>query len=71
MALLKAVREQQPDSMDTLAKVVGKQAPQCVAFAAHHGGVPIGQIHQDRPYCDAAGNVRAFFSAVLLSIGAY
>jgi len=27
MALLKAVREQQPDSMDTLAKVVGKQAP--------------------------------------------
>ncbi len=27
MALLKTVREQQPDSMDTLAKVVGKQAP--------------------------------------------
>lgn len=27
MALLKAVREQQPDSMDSLAKVVGKQAP--------------------------------------------
>lgn len=27
MALLKAVREQQPDSMDTLAKVVGKHAP--------------------------------------------
>ena len=27
MALLKALREQQPDSMDTLAKVVGKQAP--------------------------------------------
>ena len=27
MALLKAVREQQPDSMDTLARVVGKQAP--------------------------------------------
>lgn len=27
MALLKAVREQRPDSMDTLAKTVGKQAP--------------------------------------------
>lgn len=27
MALLKALREQQPDSMDSLAKVVGKQAP--------------------------------------------
>ena len=27
MALLKAVREQQPDSMDSLAKVVGKHAP--------------------------------------------
>ena len=27
MALLKVVRDQQPDSMDTLAKVVGKQAP--------------------------------------------
>lgn len=27
MALLKVVREQQPDSMDTLAKAVGKQAP--------------------------------------------
>lgn len=27
MALLKALREQQPDSMETLAKVVGKQAP--------------------------------------------
>jgi predicted transcriptional regulator len=27
MALLKAVREQQPDSMDSLARVVGKQAP--------------------------------------------
>jgi predicted transcriptional regulator len=27
MALLKAVREQQPDSMDSLAKVVGKLAP--------------------------------------------
>lgn len=27
MALLKAVREQRPDSMDTLAKVVGKQTP--------------------------------------------
>ena len=27
MALLKVVRDQQPDSMDTLAKVVGKHAP--------------------------------------------
>jgi predicted transcriptional regulator len=27
MALLKALREKQPDSMDSLAKVVGKQAP--------------------------------------------
>ena len=27
MALLKAVREQRPDSMDTLAKAVGKHAP--------------------------------------------
>ncbi len=27
MALLKTIREQQPDSMDTLARVVGKQAP--------------------------------------------
>lgn len=27
MALLKAVREQHPDSMDALAQVVGKQAP--------------------------------------------
>jgi predicted transcriptional regulator len=27
MALLKAVREQQPDSMDSLARVVGKHAP--------------------------------------------
>ena len=27
MALLKAVREQRPDSMDTLARVVGKHAP--------------------------------------------
>lgn len=27
MALLKAVREQQPESMDSLAKVVGKHAP--------------------------------------------
>ena|ERR1035437_1298173 len=27
MALLKALREQQPDSMDSLAKVVGKQTP--------------------------------------------
>lgn len=27
MALLKAVREQQPDSMDALAQVVGKHAP--------------------------------------------
>ena len=27
MALLKAVREQRPDSMDNLAKVVGKHAP--------------------------------------------
>ena len=27
MALLKAVREQRPDSMDALAQVVGKQAP--------------------------------------------
>ena len=27
MALLKAIREQNPDSMDALAKVVGKQAP--------------------------------------------
>ena len=27
MTLLKAVREQQPDSMDSLAKVVGKHAP--------------------------------------------
>ena len=27
MALLKAVREHQPGSMDSLAKVVGKQAP--------------------------------------------
>jgi predicted transcriptional regulator len=27
MALLKAIREQQPDSMDTLARAVGKQAP--------------------------------------------
>ena len=27
MALLKAVREQRPDSMDTVAQVVGKHAP--------------------------------------------
>jgi predicted transcriptional regulator len=27
MALLKAMRDQQPDSMDTLAKAVGKHAP--------------------------------------------
>jgi predicted transcriptional regulator len=27
LALLKAVREQRPDSMDTLSKVVGKHAP--------------------------------------------
>jgi predicted transcriptional regulator len=27
MALLRALREQQPDTMDSLAKVVGKQAP--------------------------------------------
>jgi predicted transcriptional regulator len=58
MALLKVIRESHPDSMDALAKAVGKTCSQRIAVAAHHGPIWFGQAHQAWPNGHAAGYIR-------------